>query len=93
MRRWWLPVSKKRAASNTDTVQNGKNSQIYREYRMPTCGVPNTPFQGLSEYTHIPLPTGHVADSTEATMTPTLENPPRLHKCYRRGEIFGEHTH
>ena len=79
----------KEAASNTCTVQNGRKSQRYCQYSMQTQGAPNSPFQGLPEYT---LPTGHPADSNEATMAPTLENPPRWHKCYRPREICLSHV-
>ena len=45
----------KEAASNTGTVQNGRKSQTYCQYSMQTQGVPNSPFQGFSEYTpHTP---------------------------------------
>ena len=45
----------KEAASNTGTVQNGRKSQTYCQYSMQTRSVPNSPFQGLSEYTpHTP---------------------------------------
>ena len=45
----------KQAESNTGIVQNGRNSQTYRQYSEQTWGVPNSPFQGLSEYTpHTP---------------------------------------
>ena len=43
-------LSTKEAASNTGLVQNGRNSQTHRQYRMQPRGVPNSPFQGLSEY-------------------------------------------
>ena len=43
------------AANHTGTVQNGQKSQTCRRCSMRTRGVPNSPLQGLSEYTpHTP---------------------------------------
>ena len=45
----------KEAAGSRHTVQKGRKSQTYCQYSMQTQGVPNSPFQGLSEYTPLPL--------------------------------------
>ena len=56
---------------------------------MQTQGVPNSPFQGLSEYTHIPLPPEHSVGTNEATTAPTPENPQSWQLTHRPREIFG----
>ena len=47
-------------------------------------GVPNSPFQGLSECTPHPPPppSGHTRGKNKATMTTTTENPPSWRKTF-----------
>ena len=55
---------------------------------MQTWGVPNSPFQWLSEYTpHTPPPLGNSAGTNEATKAPTPENAPCWHEIMRPREI------
>ena len=78
----------KEAASNTGTVQNGRKSQTCCQYSMQTQGVPNSTFQGLSEYTpHTPPSPEHSVGTNEATRAPTHENPQSWHKRRHPREI------
>ena len=56
-------------------------------------GVPNSTFQGLSEYTHIPPPLAHSAGANEATKAPTPENAPRWHEIRCPREILSVTIH
>ena len=68
-----------KAATGTCTIQTGHNSPPYRQFSMQPWNGPNTPFQRLFKYTlYRPPLTGHALGRSEATMTSTLQNAPRL---------------
>ena len=73
----WLPVDKNRQKA---TQALSKKDENIKHVVSTTCRprVPNSPFQGLSEYTHIPLAPEHSVGTNEATMAATPRKPTEL---------------
>ena len=78
---WCVPVDKKgqqagQAPSKTDEIQT--------KHVVSTACRPRVfqiaRFKGFPNIPHIPLPTGHVVGTNEATRAPSLKNTPSWHK-------------
>ena len=73
MRTWWLPVDKEGSKQNRYRPKRTETSNMLSVQQADTV-FQIALFKGIPNIPHIP--TGHPADSNEATMAPTLENPP-----------------
>ena len=70
----WLPEDFQAAASHLDTFQKAACNTGYRQCSIQTQGVPNSPFQGLSEYPPPPPTKPNSAVTNEAAMASIPEN-------------------